>query len=324
MQNILTDYIIFLLKILTTLLIFILPILFIFTKDKKEKYLNITNVNEKYTKLKIALYSEIYNKKLNKNLIKLTNQNLKEFKQKTKKNLFIINFNGDITASDINKIKDIISLLILERKHINEILIKLTSSGGLVNNYGLAASSIKLLKDKNITLTVAIDMIAASGGYMIAAMANKIIASHFAIIGSIGVIGIIPNFNKLLNNKNIEIEYHTAGEYKSTLSMLSKNTDIGRKKFIQTLENTHQLFKNFIKESRPQLDIDKVSTGEWWYGIDAINLKLIDKIQTSDEYIMEKISELNVYEIDINEKKSIKIKITESIKNITLKLLGLI
>lgn len=323
MNNIAINYITFLIEILTLITLITLPIIIMIIKTKKEQYLKISHLNENLIKLKKIFYSKIYNKKVSKELIKHLEKEFYHFKQKKKKNLVIINFNGDLTASDTYKIKNIISLLISERKNIDEVLVKLTSSGGLVNNYGLAALSIKMLKDKNIHVTVSIDLIAASGGYMIASVANKIIASPFSIIGSIGVIGIVPNFNKFLNNKNIDIEYHTSGEYKSTLSMIGKNTDSGRIKFIQTLENTHKLFKTFIKENRPQIDVEKVSTGEYWYGIDALKFNLIDKIQTSEEYIMEKMTEVNIYEIEICDKKSVKNNIIENIKFILLKKLGL-
>lgn len=320
MKNILTDYSIFVLKILTIIIIIMLPLFIffmLFVKNKNNKQLKIINLNKKYLKLRKELYKDLYKKKLKNTSVKLS-------EIEYKKNLFILTFNGDINANETNNLKEIISLVILEKNNIDEVLLKLTSSGGVVNNYGFAASQLKRLINNNIKLTISIDLIAASGGYMMACVGSKIIASHFAILGSIGVLGIIPNFNKFLTDKNIEIEYHTSGEYKSTLSMLGKNTDDGRKKFMYSLENTHKLFKLFIKENRPQIDINAVSTGEYWYGKDALELNLIDKIQTSDEYIFEKIYDTNIYEISINEKKSIKTKLNESIKNTILKFLGMI
>ncbi|CAB3976441.1 protease SohB [Candidatus Azoamicus ciliaticola] len=321
MANILTDYTIFFLKIITIIILLLLTIItcLIIIKNKDNKYIEIKNINKKYITLKKMFLSEILKKTEKKNIIKNINKEEKIIKTK---NLFILNFNGDINASDINNLKDILSILILNKKYVDEVLIKLTSNGGIVTNYGLAATQLKRLKNENINLTISIDTIAASGGYMMACVANKIIASHFSIIGSIGVLGIIPNINKMLNKNNIEIEYHTSGKYKKTLSVIGENTEIGRKKFIESLENTHFLFKNFVKENRSQINIDEIATGEYWYGIDALKLNLIDKIQTSDEYIMENLNNTKIYEIKLNEKTNIKNKIKENIHNILFNILN--
>ncbi len=187
---------------------------------------------------------------------------------------------------------------------------KLTSNGGFVNYYGFAASQLNRLKSKNIKITASVDLIAASGGYLMVSVADKIIASNFAIIGSIGTLGIVPNFYKLLKKHDIDIEHHTSGSYKSTLNILSKNTDIGRIKFIKNLNRTQKIFKDIIKKNRSNLNIDEVSTGEYWYAVDAINYKLVDKIQTSDEFIFENLNKFNIYEItnvSFSNKKSNKI-----------------
>jgi len=320
MNTILHEYIIFIIKIITIIIVpfFFIMLIYIGKQKNKNKF-NIINLNKKYIFEQKIFYKEIYKKniyKINKN--KLEN-NYKTLQKQNTKNLYIINFNDDINAKDTNNIKKIISILIPIIKEHDEILLKLNSSGGFVNNYGLAAEQLKRLKNKNIKLTISIDLIAASGGYLMATVANKIIASHFAIIGSIGVISVVPNFNKILNKHNIEIEHHTAGEYKSTLNVIGKNTEHGRKKFIESLNRTHLLFKKFIKENRPILEIDKISTGEYWYAIDALDLNLIDKIQTSDEYILEKINTTNIYEIKINKNITFKQKLGESIKNLITK-----
>lgn len=317
MENILTSYAIFFLKIITIIILLLTTIIIclILITNKDNNYIKIKNINKKYITLKKLFLSKISKKIERKNLIKEENLT------KTK-NLFVLHFNGDINASDINNLKDILSIIILNKTHVDEVLIKLTSNGGIVTNYGLAASQLKRLKNENINLTISIDTIAASGGYMMACVANKIIASHFSIIGSIGVLGIIPNINKILTKNNIEIEYHTSGKYKKTLSIIGENTEIGRKKFIESLENTHFLFKNFVKENRSQINIEEIATGEYWYGVDALKLNLIDKIQTSDEYIIENLNNANIYEIKLSEKINIKNKIKENIHNILFNILN--
>lgn len=321
MSHILTEYFIFILKIITVIIFPLTIILIIKKNTDKNTTITFSNINDKFNLLKTSTYKKINNKNDYKKKIKELKQLNHLFKKTIKSNLFIINFDGDISAKETTKLKDIISLILLVIKKNDEILIKLNSSGGFVNNYGLAAAQLQRLKKRNITLTISIDLIAASGGYLMAAVANKIIAAPFAIIGSIGVIGILPNFNKFLEKHDIEIEHHTAGEHKSTLNIFSKNTDQGRKKFIQTLEQTHLLFKNFIFKNRPKININEVCTGEYWYAKDAIKLKLIDKIQTSDEYILNKINKKNIYEINIKD-TTFKNKINEHIKNILLKFIN--
>ena len=218
MQNMLNEYLLFILK-LTTIgllpLIIISLILYMF-KTQQKNNINIININKKYLSLQKHFYQNTCNKKTYKENAKHLQNSYKTLKKSITSNLFIINFNGDINAKNIIYLKDIISTIILIGKKNDEVLLNLTSGGGLINNYGLAASLFKRIKNNNIKLTISVDLIAASGGYLIASVADKLIASQFAIIGSIGVIGVIPNFNKLLNKNNIEIEHHTAGEYKST------------------------------------------------------------------------------------------------------------
>lgn len=320
MSYILNEYIIFILKILTVLIV---PIVFIILikikKTNKSSQIIIKNVNEHFNLLKEYTYKKINTKKTYKEKSKTLKTSINIFKKNIQSNLFIINFNGDVNATETRQLKDIISLIILTANENDEVLLKLNSNGGFVNSYGLAATQLQRLKNKNINLTISIDLVAASGGYLMASVANQIIAAPFAIIGSIGVIGIVPNFNKLLEKHNIEIEHHTAGEYKSTLNIFSKNTDNGRKKFIETLEQTHTLFKNFITENRKNIDTQKVCTGEYWYAKDALNLNLIDKIQTCDDYILESLYKKNIYEINIKE-TTLKNKLGENIKSMIINL----
>jgi serine protease SohB len=187
----------------------------------------------------------------------------------------------------------------------DEVLLKLESPGGMVHSYGLASSQLDRLRKKNVPLTVCVDKVAASGGYMMACVADKILAAPFAIIGSIGVVAQIPNFNKLLKKHDVEFEMMTAGEHKRTLTMFGENTDKGREKFAEELEETHQLFKDYVSERRPQVDIDKIATGEIWFGSRALAMSLVDGIQTSDEYLVSRIEQADVFEIAYVVKKTL-------------------
>lgn len=133
---------------------------------------------------------------------------------------------------------------------------------------------------------MAVDKVAASGGYMMACVADKIVAAPFSIIGSIGVVAQIPNFNRFLKNKEIDIELHTAGQYKRTLTLLGENTEEGRQKFREDLNETHHLFKDFVHRMRPTLDIEQVATGEHWYGTQAQVKGLVDEVGTSDDLLL--------------------------------------
>jgi len=224
-----------------------------------------------------------------------------------KPRLFVLDFDGDIRASDVEPLRTEITALLMsaDPELKDKVLIRLESGGGMVHSYGFASSQLSRIRDKGIDLTVAVDKVAASGGYMMACVANHIVAAPFSIIGSIGVLAQIPNFNKLLKKYDIDYEQLSAGEFKRTLTMFGENTDKGREKFMEELEETHRLFKNFVSNNRPDLDINKVATGEHWYGQQALELNLVDQLTTSDDYILQHIDECDVYTIAYTKKKTI-------------------
>ncbi|EOC1242753.1 protease SohB, partial [Cronobacter sakazakii] len=189
---------------------------------------------------------------------------------------------------------------------------RLESPGGVVHGYGLAASQLQRLRERQIPLTIAVDKVAASGGYMMACVANNIVAAPFAIIGSIGVVAQIPNFNRLLKRNDIDIELHTAGQYKRTLTLLGENTEEGREKFREDLNETHHLFKEFVHNMRPSLDIDAVATGEHWYGVQAKEKGLVDEISTSDDLIIARMAEREVVSLRYMQRKRLMDRFTGS------------
>jgi serine protease SohB len=209
-----------------------------------------------------------------------------------KKRIYVINFNGDMRASATENLRqEITAILSIADKDKDEVVVNLESPGGMVHGYGLAASQLARIRQHNLPLTICVDKVAASGGYMMACLANTIIAAPFAIIGSIGVVAQLPNFHRLLDKWDIDYEVLTAGEYKRTLTVFGENTDAGRQKFIADLEDTHTLFKEFVSDYRPSLDIEKVATGEHWYGKQALGLGLVDKLMTSDEYLLTRVKQ---------------------------------
>ena len=212
----------------------------------------------------------------------------------TKPCLYVLDFKGSMDAHEVTSLREEISAVLAVASAQDEVLLRLESPGGVVHGYGLAASQLERLRKGGIRLTVAVDKVAASGGYMMACVADRIVAAPFAIIGSIGVVAQIPNFHRLLKKNDIDVELHTAGQFKHTLTLFGENTEQGREKFREDLNETHELFKRFVHEQRPSLDIDSVATGEHWFGSQAKEKGLIDAIGTSDDLL---IAELDNHEV---------------------------
>lgn len=226
-----------------------------------------------------------------------------------KKRLYVLNFDGDIHANATDHLREeITTVLSLATAH-DEVVVRLESPGGVVHGYGLAASQLSRIKSKGIPLTVCVDKVAASGGYMMACVADKILAAPFAILGSIGVMAEVPNFNRLLKKAEIDYDVYTAGEFKRTVTRFGENTEKGKEKFKEELQDVHVLFKDFIRENRPSIDIDSVATGEAWHGRRAIERKLIDEIITSDEYIGDQQETADIFEVEYLAKKTLQEKL---------------
>ncbi|MFQ3264391.1 MAG: serine protease SohB [Colwellia sp.] len=233
-------------------------------------------------------------------------------KEPSKAHVFVIDFNGSIDAKEVSSLREEVSAILSVAKPEDEVFVRLESGGGMVHGYGLASSQLDRIRQHNIPLTVSVDKVAASGGYMMACVANNIISAPFAILGSIGVIAQVPNFNKLLKKHDIDFEQFTAGEFKRTVTMFGENTEKGKEKFIEELEETHVLFKNFVSERRPSLDMAKVATGEHWFGTTALTLGLVDSIQTSDDYLQGKSKSHKVVAIKYEVKKGLAEKFSKA------------
>lgn len=284
-------------------------VLSLVVKQKTSKgHLEISSLSDKLEDIADYSRSILLNKeqlkKFNKEQKKTQKQQKKSADNKIDNCLFVIDFNGSMDAHEVDYLREEITAIISVAKPEDEVLVRLESGGGVVHGYGLAASQLQRLKDKNIKLTIAVDKVAASGGYMMACVADKVLAAKFAIIGSIGVIAQLPNFNKLLKKSNIEFEQHTAGEFKRTLTMFGENNDQGREKFREELEEVHVMFKGFVQEHRPELDIAKVATGEYWYGSKALELGLVDEILTSDDYLLQANELRKIYSVKYSMKKN--------------------
>lgn len=241
-------------------------------------------------------------------LLQFSQQLSKEARLRKKNNqkIYVLDFKGDMAASAVENLREEITLILATAKAGRDrVVMRLESPGGMVHGYGLAAAQLVRLRDAGFHLTICVDKVAASGGYMMACIANEIISAPFAIVGSIGVVAQVPNFNRLLKQHNIDFELYTAGQYKRTVTMFGENTEEGKAKFEEELQQTHSLFKHFVEKYRPQLNVEKVATGEHWYGQDASDLNLVDKLQTSDEYLLGLLPQHDVYVIETRRKPTL-------------------
>ncbi|AUV01294.1 protease SohB [Phytobacter ursingii] len=301
-MELLSEYGLFLAKIATVVVaIAVVAILIVnLTQRKRERgELRITRMSEQYKEMQeemaVALLDSQQQKLWHKAQKKKAKQDAKAAKAKAKSGdtastdkprAWVLDFKGSMDAHEVGALREEITAVLTLVKPEDQVVLRLESPGGVVHGYGLAASQLQRLRDKQVPLTVTVDKVAASGGYMMACVADKIVAAPFSIIGSIGVVAQIPNFNRFLKSKEIDIELHTAGQFKRTLTLLGENTEEGRQKFRESLNETHDLFKGFVHQMRPQLDIEQVATGEHWYGSQALEKGLVDAVGTSDELLL--------------------------------------
>lgn len=325
------EYGLFAAKAFTGLIVFLLLIAGIIMvssrnrRDDRDGVVDLTSINEFYEDMKDTVEAAVLDKDAYKQLLKeqkkqdkLDNKQRKkdakkgvEQEQEEKKRIYVLDFDGDIKASEVEPLREEISAVLTFARPIDEVVIRLESAGGMVHTYGLAASQLARIKASGIPLTVCVDQVAASGGYLMACLADRLIAAPFALVGSIGVIAQVPNFNRVLKKHDVDYEMFTAGEYKRTVTMFGENTEKGKQKFIEELEDTHALFKEFVIEYRPQLDIEKVATGEVWFGKRALDEKLVDELSTSDDYLMTACDDADVFRVRYEMKKSLQERLSE-------------
>ena len=274
---------------------------------KNKPVLKVESLNEFYDELKDKLRTAVEKPERLKKIIKRERKERKGAKKNEarKKRIYLIDFTGDLKASEAETLTNEVNAVLTVAQAEDEVVVKISSPGGMVNTYGLCAGQLKRLRDGGIRLTACVDKVAASGGYLMACVADKIIAAPFAIVGSIGVVSTVPNFHRVLKKYNVDFEQPTSGKYKRTLTLFGKNTKEGREKFQEQLDMTHDLFKNLVREFRPGVDLEKVATGEFWYGRQSKELGLIDAIQTSDDYLMSQKDTAEIFKITYEEKKDV-------------------
>lgn len=306
------DYLLFLAQAATVVVAILIVLSAIVSMNAKRHdseggHLEVRKVNDRLTDLKHVLEDSVLNdaelKAERKRAAKEEKAEAKaqrkaaESEDAPRPRLYVLDFDGDVEAARTDFLRTEVSAVLTMARPEDEVLVRLTSPGGMVPHYGLAASQLHRVRKREIPLVVAVDKVAASGGYLMAAVASRVIAAPFALVGSIGVVAEIPNLHRLLEKHDVDWEVLTAGQYKRTLTVFGENTDEGRRKFIEELEDTHALFKSFVHENRPSLDLERVATGEAWYGRRAVELNLVDEILTSDEYVNAACESRDVYEV---------------------------
>ena len=312
-MDILAEYGLFLAKLVTFVVAALILVVFVFTASQRgrqyddEGEIRVLRYNDQLRDTRETMEAGIRDETSRRRWLK----DLRRRRKKEKKNgdhtsaseestrrkrMYVIDFKGDIKAGQTGSLKRCVSaiLSVAEPEH-DEVVVRLESAGGMVHSYGYAAAQLDRLRQQSLHLTACVDKVAASGGYMMACVANRIVASPFAILGSIGVVAQLPNFNRLLKRNDVDFEVLTAGEYKRTLTVFGENTDKGRKKFRDDLEETHRLFKQYVSEHRPVVDIDRVATGEIWFGRQALEVSLADELRTSDQLLMDACEHKDVF-----------------------------
>ncbi|MBT1870829.1 protease SohB [Enterobacter mori] len=327
-MELLSQYGLFLAKIATVVIaIAVVAVLIVnLTQRKRQRgELRITRLSEQYKEMQeemsLALLDSHQQKLWLKTQKKKHKQEAKAAKAKAKlaapqdeakPRVYVLDFKGSMDAHEVSSLREEVTAVLAVAKPQDQVVVRLESPGGVVHGYGLAASQLQRLREKQIPLTVAVDKVAASGGYMMACVADKIVAAPFSIIGSIGVVAQIPNFNRFLKNKEIDIELHTAGQYKRTLTLLGENTEEGRQKFREDLNETHHLFKDFVHRMRPSLDIEQVATGEHWYGTQAQEKGLVDEVGTSDDLLLNLMEGRELVGVRFTQRKRLLDRFTNS------------
>lgn len=265
--------------------------------------LDVRHLNHDYENMALTLKAATLPKKAFKQARKEQKAKDKQHDKTPHRRVFVLNFHGDLRASAVAALREEVTAVLTVAQPEDEVVVRLESAGGLVHAYGLAAAQLLRIRDRRVKLTVAVDKVAASGGYLMACVADRIIAAPFAILGSIGVIAQLPNFNRLLKKHDVDYEQFMAGEHKRTVTLFGENTDKGRQKFQEEIEEAHDLFKDFVKTHRAQVDLQQVATGEYWYGTRALDCRLADELRTSDDYLLAMSAGADLYEVTFTGKK---------------------
>jgi serine protease SohB len=262
--------------------------------------LKVTDLGRRYDRLSRTLEATVLPKRVVKAHLKVDKARLKQARSGAtppRPRVFVLDFRGDLRASRVTGLREEVTAVLSLATAQDEVVVRLQNPGGTVPDQGLAASQLLRVRQRGVPLTVCVDTVAASGGYMMACVASRIVAAPFAVIGSIGVVTAVPNFYRLLDRAGVDVEQFTGGEFKRTVTMFGQNTEADRAKLTEQINEIHGLFKDFVAEHRPQVDLTRVATGEYWYGTTALALRLVDELSTSDDYLIAARERADLYQV---------------------------
>jgi serine protease SohB len=274
-----------------------------------------TRLNERFDDLSAAIEALALPAKEFKAIRKARNKARKAAAASPRPRVYVLDFKGDIRASGGNNLREEISAILGIARSGEEVLLRLDNAGGLVHEHGFASSQLARLKAHGLKLTVAVDKVAASGGYMMACIADHILAAPFAVLGSIGVLAQVPNVHRALEQRGVDMEMFKGGKYKRTVTVLGRNSDEDRAKYQQEIDEIHALFKQFVAEHRPALDLDKVATGEHWFGRDALGLGLCDALGTSDDWLMTRRADADLLQIRYRHRERLGQRLAHAVRD---------
>lgn len=331
MMDMLVEYGLFLAKTATVVIAIAAIALLAISASRRARppeKLEVKHLNRKYEAMAQALKRSVLPRKAFKKELKAEKTRRKaEDKARqaapeaARRRVFVLNFRGDIKATAVASLREEVTAVLTMATPNDEVVVCLENAGGLVHEHGLAASQLLRVRQRNIPLTVTVDKVAASGGYLMACVATRIIAAPFAVVGSIGVLAQLPNFHRLLDRHGVDFEQIKAGEFKRTLTLFGRNTDKDRAKMQQDIEDTHELFKSFVAEHRPSIDLERTATGEHWYGTRALELKLVDELLTSDDCLLAASKDADLYELSYTARKSMGERLASSMRSVLDQLL---
>ncbi len=311
---------IFSLETILILVAIVVVLGFIFANLNRSQHHNLLEVeklNNKYDRMREVLASKALSKKNLKALHKEKKQKEKQHKKsQIKKHIYVLEFDGDIKATAVENLRHEVTAILTLAKPDDEVVVVIESPGGIVHGYGFAASQLERIRSHKLKLTTCIDKVAASGGYMMACVGDRILSSRFAIVGSVGVVAQVPNLHRLLKKHDVDYQEYTAGEYKRTVSILGEITPQGEQKFKEQLEATHILFKEHVSRFRHNLVVEKIATGEYWFGEQALKLGLVDELTTSDDYLLSSSQNADIYKVTYHHKKSFSEKISAALTRV--------
>jgi serine protease SohB len=272
--------------------------------------LEVTDLNRRYDRMRASLERAFIPHGARRRFERALRSEERRRAPPERARLYVLDFQGDIRARGVESLREeITAVLTVARPGQDEVLVRVENAGGLVHEHGLAASQLVRLREHGLRLTVAVDKVAASGGYLMACVGERILAAPFAILGSIGVIAQLPNFHRWLDEQGIDFEQFKAGEHKRTVTMFGVNTEEDRAKLQEQIEQTHALFKDFVARYRPALDLAQVATGEYWYGTQALQRGLIDELITSDDYLLAARERANIYAVRYPQRKGLRARL---------------